>query len=130
VDPPRLLVVRAEPVAANGIPTELTQLETTEDFKTRLQEFLQKRFQKSPRYSVIQETGPDHQKMFEVQIEFYGKTLGQGRGRSKREAEQAAARVAYMELSIENLEKIEAKAKRVAHLDLKKKNKVKAQSAK
>ncbi len=110
--------------------TELTQLETTEDFKTQLQEFLQKRFQKSPRYSVIQETGPDHQKMFEVQIEFYGKTLGQGRGRSKREAEQAAARVAYTELSVENLEKIEAKARRMANIDLKKKSKVKAQSVK
>lgn len=92
--------------------SELTSLETTEDFKTRLQELLQKRFKKSPRYLVVQETGPDHQKIFEVQIEFYGKSLGQGHGKSKREAEQEAARVAYGHLSEDQLKKIAAKAKR------------------
>lgn len=80
-------------------------LEASEDFKTRLQEFLQKNFQKSPRYSVVHESGPDHQKIFEVQIDFGGRALGCGQGRSKREAEQAAAQVALTAVKEEDFKK-------------------------
>ncbi len=71
------------------------KVETSQDYKTRLQEYFQKKFQKSPRYVLVKETGPDHSKTFEVKIEFLGESLAAGSGRSKREAEQDAARVAF-----------------------------------
>jgi ribonuclease-3 len=46
------------------------------------------------RYRVIQEEGPDHEKMFEVAVIFREKEFGRGRGRSKKQAEQAAAKSA------------------------------------
>ena len=64
------------------------------DYKTELQEECQSRFGSLPRYTVIGETGPDHQKVFEVTIEADGRSLGRGLGRSKKEAEQKAAGVA------------------------------------
>lgn len=75
-------------------------VETSRDYKTRLQEHFQSRFKKSPRYSVISETGPDHSKIFEVKIEFNGETLGEGKGTSKREAEQDAAEKAFKLLKV------------------------------
>ena len=64
------------------------------DFKTQLQEQGQARFRASPRYRVVAELGPDHSKTFEVEVELRGEVLGRGSGRSKKDAEQAAARVA------------------------------------
>lgn len=59
------------------------------DYKTRLQEELAIRGLR-PRYRVT-ESGPDHAKTFEAQLEVDGKPAGTGEGRSKKEAEQAAA---------------------------------------
>jgi ribonuclease-3 len=39
----------------------------------------------------VRETGPDHQKLFEVEVQIDGKVVGAGQGRSKKEAEQVAA---------------------------------------
>ena len=64
------------------------------DYKTELQEQCQSRFGELPKYAVIGESGPDHQKVFEVEISAGGKVLGRGTGRSKKEAEQMAAGVA------------------------------------
>jgi ribonuclease-3 len=75
------------------------KIETSQDYKTRLQEYYQKRFQKSPRYVLIKESGPDHAKTFEVRIEFGSETLTQGIGKSKREAEQDAARLAFSQIN-------------------------------
>ncbi|NTU60382.1 MAG: ribonuclease III [Deltaproteobacteria bacterium] len=61
------------------------------DFKTRLQEFAQARYGKTPTYRLVGETGPDHDKVFEVEILVGRRVLGRGRGRSKKEAEQRAA---------------------------------------
>jgi len=61
-----------------------------EDFKSQLQERLQRRRQ-MPRYRITQEEGPDHERTFVAVVEANGKALGQGRGRSKKEAEQLAA---------------------------------------
>jgi ribonuclease-3 len=66
-------------------------LELQQDTKTLLQEFCQARFRKSPSYSVVNEEGPDHEKMFEVMAAI-GDTKRYGKGRNKKEAEQAAAR--------------------------------------
>lgn len=61
------------------------------DTKTQLQELCQRQFHRSPTYKVVAETGPDHEKEFEVavQVENFERF---GKGRNKKEAEQAAAR--------------------------------------
>ena len=64
------------------------------DYKTQIQELAQSRVRASPRYRVVSESGPDHEKTFEVELEIKGEALGRGAGRSKKDAEQAAARVA------------------------------------
>ena len=65
------------------------------DFKTLLQEELQKNGDISIQYVLILEDGPSHAKIFEVAVQADGKELGRGAGTSKKSAEQAAARVAY-----------------------------------
>src|SRR5512143_968095 len=62
------------------------------DYKTQLQELAQSKLRVSPRYRVIAEHGPDHSKIFEVELK--GETIGRGAGRSKKDAEQAAAKLA------------------------------------
>lgn len=69
------------------------------DYKTQIQELCQSRMRAAPRYRVVSERGPDHEKTFEVELEVRGETLGRGEGRSKKDAEQAAARVALEALS-------------------------------
>jgi ribonuclease III len=70
---------------------ELTRPDRSMDYKTELQEFCQEMFEVLPVYKVVQESGPDHQKTFEVEISVQGKSFGVGIGRSKKEAEQKAA---------------------------------------
>lgn len=62
-----------------------------DDYKTRFQEWCQKRYDSLPRYVTVRETGPDHQKLFEVEVQVDGKVVGAGQGHSKKEAEQVAA---------------------------------------
>jgi len=62
------------------------------DCKTHLQEQLQKTSQEPIEYYVINEEGPDHNKIFTVELAHSGKVLAQGRGKNKKEAEQEAAR--------------------------------------
>jgi ribonuclease-3 len=64
------------------------------DFKTQLQELSQSRLRSTPRYRVVAEHGPDHSKVFEVETDLRGEILGRGEGRSKKDAEQAAAKLA------------------------------------
>jgi len=71
------------------------------DYKTRLQEVVQARFRTIPKYKVARESGPDHRKIFEVDLFIANERYGVGRGSSKKIAEQNAARAA--------LEKIEGK---------------------
>lgn len=62
-----------------------------DDYKTRFQEWCQKRYELLPRYVIVREIGPDHQKTFEVEVLVNDRVLGIGRGQSKKEAEQEAA---------------------------------------
>jgi ribonuclease-3 len=68
-----------------------------QDFKTRLQELAARRFDQLPRYHVRSE-GPDHSKRFSATVRLGGQVRGEGEGRSKKQAEQAAARVAWQDL--------------------------------
>jgi ribonuclease-3 len=63
-----------------------------QDYKSKLQELIQGRFHSVPVYEVEKVSGPDHQRIFQVIINFNGKVLQRGSGRSKKEAEQDAAR--------------------------------------
>jgi ribonuclease-3 len=63
-----------------------------DDYKTRLQELMQVRSGTAPRYRVVREDGPDHAKTFEVEVSVGGELYARATGRSKKEAEQAAAR--------------------------------------
>ena len=64
------------------------------DFKTALQEDLQRRHMIRADYVVTSETGPDHQKLFAVDVIVEGRAIASGRGLTKKAAEQAAARQA------------------------------------
>ncbi len=66
------------------------------DWKSKLQEEFQKDFQKTPTYELLSTEGPDHQRSFYVQVLFEGEVLGKGEGSSRKEAEQEAAKVAYL----------------------------------
>lgn len=69
-----------------------------QDYKTRLQEISQMLFGAPPVYRIVSETGPDHEKFFVTEITVGGKVLGKGEGRSKKQSEQEAARMALLEL--------------------------------
>ena len=62
-----------------------------QDYKTMLQEDVQNRLRVSPRYRVVNESGPDHEKIFEVEVTIGADIFARSSGRSKKEAEQAAA---------------------------------------
>lgn len=65
------------------------------DYKSRLQERTQAEGQKTPRYEMLEVTGPDHERRFTVAILVEDVVAGKGEGRTKLEAEQAAARAAW-----------------------------------
>jgi ribonuclease-3 len=69
------------------------------DYKTELQELCQERLKQLPEYRVASETGPDHQKQFEVEVWVRGEQTGRGVGKSKKEAEQKAAKEALAKLA-------------------------------
>jgi ribonuclease-3 len=64
------------------------------DYKTELQERLQKNGNSKVEYVVVREEGPDHNKVFHMDVRVDGKTIGNGTGRNKKEAEQMAAKEA------------------------------------
>ncbi|KGE73938.1 ribonuclease III [Spirochaeta lutea] len=70
------------------------------DYKTLLQEYVQKEYKTYPKYHLIKKTGPDHAKVFWMEVTVLEKTYGPGQGRNKKEAEQKAARLAYNDLDI------------------------------
>ena len=65
------------------------------DYKTLLQEFVQKRMKTYPKYRVVQKTGPDHDRTFWIEVHVGERSFGAGKGKNKKEAEQEAARLAY-----------------------------------
>ena len=69
------------------------------DHKTALQELVQRDAGQVLEYQLIRSSGPDHAKVFEVAVLLNGEQTGSGAGRSKKEAEQAAARAAIEKLT-------------------------------
>jgi len=65
-----------------------------EDYKTQFQEWCQRRYDQLPQYRVVRESGPDHDKQFEVEVTINRESAGRGTGRTKKEAEQSAAKQA------------------------------------
>ena len=72
-----------------NVPT--SRLHNT-DFKTALQERVQQKKDQVLVYQLVGESGPDHDKRFEVEVSLNGKVVGHGSGSSKKRAEQDAAR--------------------------------------
>ena len=64
------------------------------DFKTSLQQFIQATCNDRLQYVCVKETGPDHAKIFEVDVRLNSNVIGHGAGKTKREAEQNAAKEA------------------------------------
>jgi ribonuclease III len=77
------------------------------DFKTQLQEISQRLYRETPIYQLLRTSGPDHAKDFESHVTIGGRVLGLGSGRSKKHAEQAAAREALVRLDEERGAKAE-----------------------
>lgn len=90
--------------AARGIINRLVLSEVSfetirdDDYKTKLQELVQRKKNQSISYRLIGEHGPDHQKSFCVEVFLNGASVGQGSGTSKKRAEQAAAKSALKNL--------------------------------
>jgi len=75
------------------------------DYKSSLQELIQKRHKRPPDYELMSEAGPEHEKLFTVRVYLGQKTLGLGSGKNKKEAQQAAARNALDYLATHEITK-------------------------
>ena len=85
------------------VEVPVTQLHNV-DYKTRLQELVQQKKNQVLAYCLLGETGPDHDKEFAVSVSLNGEIVGKGSGRSKKRAEQDAARAAMKALFPEEFE--------------------------
>ncbi|MDR3149390.1 MAG: ribonuclease III [Oscillospiraceae bacterium] len=64
------------------------------DYKTQLQEIVQAKGHLSPEYAIIGESGPDHERIFTAEVYVSGVSAGTGSGKTKKDAEQSAAKAA------------------------------------
>lgn len=71
-----------------------TDDEVFKDYKTALQEIIQKNPEEFVTYILTKESGPDHDKVFEVEVRLNSNTIGKGMGKNKKQAEQSAAKEA------------------------------------
>ena len=68
--------------------------------KSKLQEIFQRKYKQVPEYRLIKETGPEHKRIFSVGIFFKNRKLAQGIGKSKKQAEDEAAKIALINMRI------------------------------
>jgi len=68
------------------------------DYKTALQELVQQKKNQTLSYALVGQSGPDHDKQFDVEVSLNGTVVGTGSGRSKKRAEQMAAKAAIEKL--------------------------------
>ena len=83
----------------DAIETGAGETVVGQDYKSALQERLQAMGRPLPEYRVAAESGPDHRKVFTIEVVVAGEILGSARGKAKKEAEQEAARKAMLSLS-------------------------------
>ncbi len=91
-------IEKAEKLVENLFSGLILSPSLARDFKSALQELCQKEKRGVPRYDVVGEEGPDHNKLFEVVLEVDGEAISNGRGKSVKEAEQTAAKRALKEV--------------------------------
>jgi len=70
------------------------------NYKSILQEYTQSQFQNVPQYKIIKEVGPDHEKIFTIEVAINNEIVGTGNGKNKKSAQQDAARNACKKLKI------------------------------
>lgn len=87
LEPVMGLVDRHFAEALEGVAQALSR----QDYKTKLQEAAQDRLKLTPRYQIVSEVGPDHEKIFEVEVMLGSDVYARATGRSKKDAEQTAA---------------------------------------
>lgn len=92
---------QAQRVILSHLPDWDAQRMPMIDAKSTLQEHFQQIAKRPPVYTLVQETGPDHDKRFVVEVRFDNDRLGMGTGPTKKEAEQEAARNALTKLGIQ-----------------------------
>ncbi|MCX7958299.1 MAG: ribonuclease III [Deltaproteobacteria bacterium] len=76
----------------------ITSQELMQDYKTAILIFCQEKYRNAPSYELINQSGPDHNCIFEVRIMINGAECGRGKGRTKKEAEQQAAKEAIFSI--------------------------------
>ena len=79
------------------VEVPVTKMHNT-DYKTALQELVQQKKNQVLTYTLVGQSGPDHDKQFDVEVALNGTVVGKGTGRSKKRAEQDAARAAIEKL--------------------------------
>jgi len=87
----------------NELADEVTAIDlnpTKDNFKAVLQEYTQAKNQGLPEYITLEEYGPPHKRNFVIDVQIQGQSLGQGKGRSKKEAQQSAAKAALEGLNL------------------------------
>jgi ribonuclease-3 len=85
---------KAEAFIASQFRAEIRKIKkggAQKDYKSILQEYTSKTYKVTPKYVVVSEEGPDHQKNFEVAVYFGGSVKGKGGGKNKKSAQQDAA---------------------------------------
>lgn len=81
--------------------TPTVEREVHNNYKAELQNYTQKKLNSIPEYRLLSETGPDHNKTFEVGVWISGKPHGKGKGHTKKSAQQQAAQKALTKLNIQ-----------------------------
>ncbi len=87
-------LVEARKIVQRFILDKEVEKSTSRDYKTALQELVQRESGRVLTYRLVGESGPDHAKVFSVEVELNGTAVGAGTGHSKKEAEQMAAKAA------------------------------------
>jgi ribonuclease-3 len=94
------------PVATNLIeqqdqkPAVSFQNLSDSNYKGRFQQWALANWGQNPKYHIVRESGPDHNKEFTTEVRIQGKTFGMGTGNSKKQAEKAAAKDALAKLDL------------------------------